>query len=145
MGRSGGNRRRKADDDDVQDEDGGDGECTGLPRSIRSSGWTKWTVAVLLGVFSRCGEHGGRGHGDGSIGFTRGEERERGKGGSGGLGFVHGQRGIRWHSYPRGGDGGCSARGHLSNGRVLFVQHALVNRDRRRCWGGLGLCCAHWA
>ena len=64
------------DDVDVQDEDGGDGECTSLPRSIRSSGWTKWTVAVLLGVFSRRGEHGGRSDGDGNGGFTWGEERE---------------------------------------------------------------------
>ena len=68
------------DDVDVQDEDGGDGECTGLPRSIRSSGWMKWTVAILLGVFSWGGEYGGRDIGDNmgtaALGHASNQEKE---------------------------------------------------------------------
>ena len=91
------------DDDDVQDEDGGDGECTGRPRLIRSSDWTKWTVAVLLGVFSRRGEHGGRdgvdGHGVHELeraGASRESEarcEEEGGRGRGVLGF-EGESGL---------------------------------------------------
>ena len=45
---------------DVRDEDGLDGERTGRPRSIWSSGWMKSTVVVLLDIYSGDGEHNGR-------------------------------------------------------------------------------------